>query len=109
MKLSDKKNSITGRSLIVNEGIKKMHFENKISTYCPLGKNITEKTVITDIELGDYIPDLLDIEDIVKDINNGSFTNEDLLIEWKNRLMFFEPKDIKVKVCSSGHFPLYIE
>lgn len=106
MVLADKINPTTGRRMLINEGIESMEFSVKINTYCPLGKNITEKQVNTVVKLGKYIPDLLDIEDLVQELNNGCFINEDLGIEWKKRLSIYEFENIQVYVLSSGHFPL---
>lgn len=98
------------RNLIKNiYSIRRMHFELDNTTYCRLGKNTSTKTVIVDMELGDYIPDLLDIEDIRNDIEGGMYTNEELLSEWRKRLEFIGCKSISIRVESKAHFNMYIE
>lgn len=106
MKKTNIKNKYTGRKLLKNEGLEMMHFNNNVTTFCPLGGNITTKTIETELILGDYIPDLLDIEDYVKLLSNKSLTNEDLGYKWIKMMKQFRPRCIKVKVISDGHFPL---
>ena len=109
MRLSDKKSKLTDRAMLVNEGIRLLHMENKVEAYCPLGKNMRELTIETDIYLGEYIPDLLDIEDMVKKMNKGSYVHEDLIKDWIEFIKDYEVKGIKVRVYASGHFPMYEE
>lgn len=109
MKLSTKTSKLTGRHMLVNEGIKLLHTENKVEAYCPLGKNMRELTIETDIYLGKYIPDLLDMEDMIKKMDKGSYVHEDLIKEWIEFIKDYEVKGIKVRVYSSGHFPMYEE
>lgn len=109
MKKAKIKNRYTGRRLLKNDGLESMTFENKVTTFCPLGGNITTKTIETRLVLGDYIPDLLDIEDYVKRLTNKSLTNEDLGYKWIKLMKQFKPLSINVKVISDGHFPLVEE
>lgn len=106
---ADKINNKTGRHMLINEGIDRAYMKNEVDAFCPLGNNTRTLTVETYIEFGKYIPDFLDIEDTVKELNNKDFIHEDFINEWIKRLEIYEPKQIKVRVYASGHFPMYEE
>ena len=106
MKLSEKINEKTGRNLVVNEGLNTLYMKNEFNTYCPLGKDIRLLTIETWMTLGDYIPNFLCIEDLVKDMTDGIYTNEDALLTWVNYLEVYKPLSLTVKVSDNSKFPI---